>query len=50
MITQLDVLGENWLPIGAAILLSTFAGLAVTGWVMQRLAHAEDDAAADREA
>ncbi len=42
VVTQLDVLGRNWLPIAVAILISTFLGLAVTGWVMQRLARAED--------
>jgi holin-like protein len=37
VMTQLGVLGRNWLPVAAAILLSTAIGLAVTGWVMQRL-------------
>ena len=42
VVTQLDVLGRNWLPIAIAILVSTFLGLAVTGWVMQRLARPEE--------
>jgi holin-like protein len=37
VITQLDALRDNWLPLVVAIPLSTLAGLAVTGWVMQRL-------------
>ena len=41
VITQLDVLGRNWLPVAAALLISTFAGLVVTGAVMQMLAHPE---------
>ncbi len=41
VITQLDVLGRNWLPVAAALLVSTFAGLVVTGAVMQMLARPE---------
>ncbi len=41
VVTQLHVLAENWLPIAAAILISTVLGLIVTGWVMQRLARPE---------
>ena len=37
VITQLDVLGANWLPIAVSIAVSTLLGLAVTGWLMQRL-------------
>ena len=37
IVTQLDALRRDWLPILAAILVSTALGLAVTGWVMQRL-------------
>ena len=43
VVTQLDVLGRNWLPIAAAILISTLLGLVVTGWVMQRLSRREKD-------
>jgi len=43
VVTQLDVLGRNWLPIAAAILISTLLGLVVTGWVMQRLSRREED-------
>jgi holin-like protein len=42
VITQLDVLGSNWLALLVAIPVSTLLGLIVTGWVMQRLAR--DDA------
>jgi holin-like protein len=42
VITQLDTLGANWLALLVAIPLSTFAGLVVTGWVMQRLDKEEE--------
>jgi holin-like protein len=38
VVTQLDTIGENWLPLLIAIPISTLLGLVVTGWVMQRLA------------
>lgn len=41
VVTQLDVLGRNWLPVAVAVVVSTSLGLAVTGWVMQRLAGAD---------
>jgi holin-like protein len=41
VITQLDILGENWLPLLVAIPVSTLLGLLTTGWVMQRLARRE---------
>lgn len=37
VITQLDVLGRNWLAVALSILISTALGLVVTGWVMARL-------------
>ena len=37
VITQLDALRDNWLPLLIAIPLSTLLGMAVTAWVMQRL-------------
>ena len=43
VITQVDVLARNWLAVAVALLVSTLAGLLVTGWVMQRLAAAEDE-------
>jgi len=42
VVTQLGVLGANFVPVAVAIVLSTFIGLLVTGWVMQRLAGPED--------
>ncbi len=42
VVTELDVLGENWLAVTAALLGSTIAGLLVTGFVMQRLARPEE--------
>jgi len=41
VVTQLDVLGRSWLPLLVAIPVSTFLGLVVTAWVMQRLAKPE---------
>lgn len=41
VITQLDVIGDNWLALVVAIPASTLLGLVVTGWVMQRLARTE---------
>jgi holin-like protein len=38
VVTQLGVLGRNWLPVAVSILVSTFLGLMVAGWVMQRFA------------
>jgi holin-like protein len=43
VVTQLDVLGRNWLPVAVSVVVSTAVGLAVTGWVMQRLAGPEED-------
>jgi holin-like protein len=45
LVTQLDVLGRSWLPLLVAIPVSTFLGLIVTGWVMQRLARSEPHSA-----
>ena len=43
VVTQLGPLRANWLPITGAILVSTALGLAVTGWVMQRLSRGMAD-------
>lgn len=43
IVTQLDVLGANWLAVAVAIPVSTLLGLLVTGWVMQRLARDEEE-------
>jgi holin-like protein len=43
VITQLDVIGANWLALAVAIPVSTFLGLVVTGVVMQRLDRSEDE-------
>jgi holin-like protein len=37
IVTQLDALERDWKAILVAILVSTALGLAVTGWLMQRL-------------
>lgn len=42
VITQLDVIGANWLALLIAIPISTLLGLLVTGWVMQRLSRDEE--------
>ena len=41
VITQVDVLRDNWLPLLVAIPVSTLLGLLTTGWVMQRLTRDE---------
>ena len=37
IVTELEAIERNWLPILLAILVSTAVSLAVTGWMMQRL-------------
>jgi holin-like protein len=44
VVTQLGVLRAAWLPLLVAIPISTFLGLLVTGWVMQKLARPEPSA------
>lgn len=41
VMTHLALLGNQWLPLTASLLVSTLLTIAVTGWVMQRLARAE---------
>ncbi len=41
IVTQLDALAQNWVAILVAVLVSTALGLAVTGWLMQRLSRTE---------
>ena len=41
IVTQLDALERDWLPIVLAVLVSTAVALVVTGWVMQRLDRAD---------
>jgi len=40
VVTQLDVLADNWWPVAVATVVSTLLGLGVTAWIMQRLARA----------
>ena len=40
IMTQSALLRSQWLPIVAALFGSTWVGIAVTGWVMQRLTRA----------
>lgn len=42
VVTQLGVLGRNWLAVTVSILVSTLLGLLATGWVMQVLAKPEE--------
>ncbi len=42
IVTQLDALAQDWAAILVAILVSTALGLAVTGWLMQRLSRGTD--------
>jgi holin-like protein len=43
VVTQLDVLGRNFVPVAAAIVASTFIGLLVAGWIMQRFGGPEEE-------
>jgi len=43
VVTQLSVLGRNFVPVAVAILVSTFIGLVVTGWVMQHFAGPDEE-------
>ena len=43
IVTELDALERDWLPILVAIPVSTAVTLAVTGWTMQRLLRDGDD-------
>ncbi len=42
IVTQLDVLGRNFLPALVAIVVSTALGMGVTAWTMQRLTRGRD--------
>ena len=42
IVTQLDALAQDWVAIVVAVLVSTALGLAVTGWLMQRLSRGTD--------
>ena len=41
VMTHLTLLGNQWLPLTASLLLSTLLTIAVTGWLMQRLSQAK---------
>ena len=43
VVTQLGVLGRSFVPVAVSILVSTFIGLMVTGWVMQRFAGPDEE-------
>jgi holin-like protein len=45
IMTQAALLRREWLPIVAALLVSTAVGIAVTGWLMEKLAPAPERAA-----
>lgn len=38
VMVHVKLIAQEWLPISASVLLSTAATIAVTGWVMDRLA------------
>jgi len=42
VMTHLTLLGHQWLPITASLVVSTLLTIAVTGWLMQRLVGAGD--------
>ena len=37
VMVHLDLLGEQWLPIGVALVVSTVVGMALSAWVMKAL-------------
>ncbi len=41
VMTHLTLLGEQWLPLSASLVMSTLLTIAVTGWLMQRLVGTE---------
>jgi holin-like protein len=41
VMTHLALLGSQWLPLTASLLVSTLLTIAVTGWLMQRLSRVE---------
>lgn len=41
VMTHLSLLEQQWVPISAALVISTLLTLAVTGWLMQRLARSQ---------
>ena len=43
VMTHLTLLGNQWLPLTASLLVSTLLTIAVTGWLMQRLSRGEPD-------
>ncbi len=43
VMTHLTLLGNQWLPLTASLLVSTLLTIAVTGWVMQRLSGSGTD-------
>ena len=43
VMTHLTLLGKQWLPLTASLIISTLLTIAVTGWMMQRLARREGE-------
>ena len=43
VMTHLTLLGNQWLPITASLIVSTLLTIAVTGLLMQRLTRGEED-------
>ncbi|MGD2081338.1 MAG: CidA/LrgA family protein [Chromatiales bacterium] len=43
VMTHLRLLGDQWLPLTASLLVSTLLTIAVTGWLMQRLSGVGDE-------
>ena len=41
VMTHLTLLGDQWLPLTASLIVSTLLTIAVTGWLMQRLVRSE---------
>ena len=47
IVTELDVLRQNWLPVTVALVVSTVLGMATTALVMQALSRRESPPDAD---
>jgi len=43
VLTEGDVLRRNWIPILAALVVSTTLGLAVCGWIMHRFVSGQEE-------
>jgi putative effector of murein hydrolase LrgA (UPF0299 family) len=47
VMTHLNLLGQQWLPLSASLIISTIVTLALTGWLMQWLTRHQQPAQQD---